>query len=132
MWIFTDAIIAGRPIPVFNQGDMKRDFAYVDDIVTGVLATLDQPAQCPEGRPPHKLYNIGNSRSEDLMRLIGLLEQAIGRKAEIQFKPMQPGDVKETYADISAIARDVGYAPTTPIDIGVPKFVEWFRAHHRV
>jgi len=130
MWIFTDAIIGGRPIPVFNQGDMKRDFTYIDDIVAGVLATLDNPAQNKNGAPPHKVYNIGNSRSEDLMRLISLLEQAIGCKAEIRFEPMQPGDVKETYADISAIERDVGYAPTTPIDVGVPKFVEWFRAYN--
>ena len=129
LYIFTTAITEGRPIHVFNHGDMMRDFTYIDDIVTGVVAALDHPPAAADGTP-HRLYNIGNHRSEKLMRLIEVLEGALGKKAEIVFEPMQPGDVKETYADIAAIARDLGFQPTTPIDIGVPNFVEWFRSYH--
>jgi UDP-glucuronate 4-epimerase len=132
LYIFTKSIMEGRPIPVFNHGDMKRDFTFIDDIVTGVVAALDHPP--PNGRAgaPHRLYNIGNHKSEPLMRLIEVLERALNRKATIDFQPMQPGDVKETYADITAIHRDLGYSPTTPIDVGVPKFVQWFREYHGV
>jgi UDP-glucuronate 4-epimerase len=132
MYIFCKAITAGRKVPVFNNGDMHRDFTYVDDIVSGVLAALDNTPSASDGKPPCRLYNIGNHRSEPLMRMIGLIEQALGRKADIEFLPMQPGDVKETFADIDAISRDTGYRPTTPIDIGVPKFVEWFKAYEGV
>jgi len=131
LYIFTKAITEGRPINVFNNGDMKRDFTFVDDIVAGVIAALDNPPDACSG-PPHRVYNIGNHRSEPLMRMIEVLEDCLGRKAEINFQPMQPGDVKETYADVSAISNDLGYAPTTPIDIGVPKFVDWFKSYHRV
>ena len=129
LYIFTKAISEGRPIPVFNHGDMQRDFTYIDDIVTGVLASLDNPPEAADGAA-HRVYNIGNHRCEELMRLIEILENALGAKAEIVFEPMQPGDVKETYADISAIQRDTGFEPTTPIDVGVPKFVEWYREYH--
>jgi UDP-glucuronate 4-epimerase len=129
LYIFTKAISEGRPIPVFNNGDMRRDFTYIDDIVSGVLASLDNPPSAKNGAP-HRVYNIGNHRCEELMRLIEILENALGAKAEIDFKPMQPGDVQETYADISAIQRDTGFAPTTPIDVGVPRFVEWYREYH--
>jgi UDP-glucuronate 4-epimerase len=108
---------------------MKRDFTYIDDIVSGVLASLDNPPTAESG-PPHRVYNIGNHRCEELMHMIGILEGALGAKAEIIFEPMQQGDVKETYADISAIQRDTGFKPTTPIDVGIPKFVEWYRAYH--
>ena len=128
---FTGAILEGRPIAVFNDGDMKRDFTYVDDAVPGVVAALDNPPSAAAGAP-HRLYNIGNERPERLMRLIAVLEGAIGRKAEIEFRPMQPGDVKETYADISASRRDLGFAPTTSIDAGVPRFVEWYRSYHGI
>ncbi len=131
-YIFTRAIFAGEPIPVFNQGDMRRDFTYIDDIVAGVLATLDHPPEGEDGKPPHRVYNIGNNRSEPLMRFIELLEAAIGRKAEIEFLPMQPGDVRETFADIEAIRRDCGFEPTTPIDEGLPRFVAWYRDYHGV
>jgi len=131
LYIFTKAITEGRPISVFNHGDMKRDFTYIDDIVTGVIASCDSVPPAKDG-VPHRVYNIGNHRSEPLMRLIELLEQALGKKAETRFEPMQPGDVKETYADISAIQRDLGFAPTTPIDVGVPKFVAWYREYHRI
>lgn len=138
MWNFTRRILAGEPIPVFNHGDMYRDFTYIDDIIAGVVACLDHPpvddgAEKAGGSVrPHALYNIGNSQSEPLMKVIGLLEEACGRKAEMQMLPMQPGDVYKTYADISAIQRDLGYAPTTSIDAGVPSFVRWYRAYHRV
>ncbi len=134
-WKCTDAVLAGRPIQVFNDGDMSRDFTYIDDIVTGVVAALDTPpvddgnAKAGGSRAPHALYNIGNNRPEPLMRLIGLIEEACGRKAVIDFRPMQPGDVARTYADIDAIATDLGYAPTTPIDVGIPAFVDWFRSY---
>jgi UDP-glucuronate 4-epimerase len=129
LYIFTKAISEGRPIPVFNNGDMRRDFTYVDDIVAGVVASLDNPPTADAGAP-HRVYNIGNHRCEPLMRMIEVLEGALGMKAEIDFQPMQPGDVKETYADITAIQNDLGYAPTTPIDVGVPRFVEWYKMYH--
>ena len=131
LYIFTKAITEGRPIDVFNNGDMKRDFTFIDDIVSGVVAALDNPP-ASGGEAAHRLYNIGNHRCEPLMRLIEVLESCLGRKAEINFQPMQPGDVKETYADISAIGRDLGYAPTTSIDVGVPKFVEWYKTYHGI
>lgn len=130
LYIFTKAIFEGRPIHVFNNGDMQRDFTYIDDIVNGVIRTLDNPPAPDEQGRPYRLYNIGNNKPEPLLRMIEVLEQAIGRKAEKQLMPMQPGDVKATYADITAISRDVGFAPTTPIDVGVPKFVDWFRRYH--
>tara|TARA_R110002167_G_scaffold249468_5_gene455661 strand:+ start:946 stop:1920 length:975 start_codon:yes stop_codon:yes gene_type:complete len=131
LWLFTEAILAGRPIRVFNHGDMKRDFTYVDDIVSGVLRAYDTPPKAEEGLP-HRVYNIGNHRSEPLLKLISVLEDALGRKAERQFEPMQIGDVKETYADLTAIERDLGYAPTTTIETGVPRFVEWYRDYHKL
>ncbi len=131
LYIFAKAITEGKPIRVFNHGDMKRDFTYVDDIVTGVVASLDNPP-AGNGAAPHRVYNIGNHRSEPLMRLISVLEDALGKKAQTVMEPMQMGDVKETYADIEAIRRDLGYEPTIPIDVGVPRFVEWYREYHGV
>lgn len=138
MWIFTSKILAGEPIPVFNGGDVHRDFTYIDDIVAGIIACLDNPPK-DDGLPkaggsekPHAIYNIGNHRCEALMDVIALLEQACGRKAVLNMLPMQPGDVHKTFADIGAIARDMGYAPTTSADVGVPRFVEWFRSYHRL
>lgn len=129
---FTEAILRGETIQVFNHGDMKRDFTYVDDAVSGVVAALDQPPEGRERAAPHRVYNIGNHRAEALMHFIAVIEEAVGRKANIRMAPMQPGDVKETYADITAIQRDLGFAPTTPIEVGIPRFVEWFRAYHNV
>ncbi len=127
--IFARAILAGEPIAVFNNGEMWRDFTYVDDIVSGVLAAMEAP---PAAKPPHKLYNIGNNRCEKLTDFIAALENALGRKAEIRFEPMQPGDVEKTYADIEATRRELGFSPTTPIGVGVPKFVAWYRDYYRV
>jgi UDP-glucuronate 4-epimerase len=138
MWIFTKAIFAGEPIPVFGEGEMERDFTYIDDIVTGIVACHDNPPpddneeKAGGSRAPHRLYNIGNNTSEHLGRMIGLLEQACGREAVKTYLPMQPGDVRQTYADITAIQRDLGFAPTTPIDRGVPAFVAWYRTYHAV
>jgi UDP-glucuronate 4-epimerase len=132
-YIFTRAILAGEEITVNNHGDMRRDFTYIDDIVAGVVAAIDHPpAPGAEGGAPHRIYNLGNHRSEPLMRFIELLEQACGKKAKIQFAPMQPGDVKDTYADIEASTRDLGFHPRVAIDEGLPRFVEWYRAYHKV
>src|SRR5690606_10516345 len=124
-YIFTKAILEGKPIKVFNHGDMMRDFTYVDDIVAGVMAALDRP---PPGdvEAPHRRYNLGNRRAEKLRRFIELLERATNRKAIIEFDDLQPGDVKETYADIAAASRDLGFQPRTAIDIGIPRFVDWY------
>ncbi len=128
-YIFAKAILEGRTIQVFNNGDMKRDFTYIDDIVAGVIAAIERPPVPHEGAP-HRLYNLGNRRSESLMRMIALIETACGRKADIEFAPMQPGDVKETYADIEESSRDLGFKPATAIDEGIPRFVAWFRSYH--
>jgi UDP-glucuronate 4-epimerase len=137
-WLFTKAILAGEPIKVFNNGKLRRDFTYIDDIVAGVLACNDTPpndngATKPGGSvAPHAIYNIGNNRPEELMRFIAIIEAAIGQKAVCDFQPMQPGDVPATYADIDAIAHDHAYTPTTALDAGIPKFVAWYRAYHGV
>ena len=129
VYIFCKAIFEGHTLPVFNNGDMKRDFTFIDDIVAGVIASLDNPPVSIDKEAPCRLYNIGNHRSEPLLRVIGLIEKALGKKAKIDFQPMQPGDVKESLADIDAIKTDLGYKPTTPIDIGIPKFVDWFKTY---
>lgn len=138
MWIFTRKICAGEPLPVFNHGDMWRDFTFIDDIVAGVVASLDNPApddgevKAGGSTKPHRLYNIGNHKSEHLMKVIDILEQELGRKAEIELLPIQPGDVNRSFADIDAISGDLGYAPTTAIEVGVPKFVQWYKEYQGV
>jgi UDP-glucuronate 4-epimerase len=133
VWKFTEACLQGKPVPLYNGGAMRRDFTFIADILAGILACLDRPPAddgCPKpggSVAPHALYNIGNSRSEPLMRLVAVIEQACGRPLLVEPAPMQPGDVPDTYADISAIAADHGFAPTTPIDVGVPSFVDWYR-----
>ena len=135
MWLFTKAIFDGQPINVFGEGRMRRDFTYIDDIATGVVACLDAPPaddgmiKAGGSVSPHRIYNIGNSRSEDLGEMIALIEQACGRPAERRMLPMQPGDVRDTFADISAIRRDLGYEPRTSIAEGVPRFVNWYRKY---
>ena len=125
---FTKAIFNGDPIQVFNHGDMKRDFTYIDDVVRGGLGVLDHPPQSEKSNDaPHRIYNIGNNQSEHLQHFIEVIEASVGKKATLQMAPMQPGDVKETYADISAIQRDIGFAPTTSIEEGIPAFVQWYR-----
>jgi UDP-glucuronate 4-epimerase len=137
MWIFTKALYAGQPLPLFNRGEMRRDFTYIDDIVRGIVACLDSPpeddgsSKAGGSSSPHAVYNIGNSKSEDLMRVVDLLEEATGIKALLDPQPMQPGDVKETFADITAIERDHGFQPATSIDDGIPRFVAWYRDYHK-
>ena len=127
---FTRAIIAGEPIDVYNHGDMRRDFTYIDDIVEGVVTVLDRvPSKDADG-VPHQVYNLGNHRSEPLLRFIEVLSAALGRKAEMRLLPMQMGDVKETFADIDRLSHDYGWAPTTTIDVGLPRFVDWYREYY--
>ncbi|MEQ8322626.1 MAG: SDR family NAD(P)-dependent oxidoreductase [Rhodospirillales bacterium] len=126
-WIFTRKILAGEPIEVFNEGDMRRDFTFIDDIIQGVLSVVDH---VPDGDVPAAVYNLGNHRSEKLTDFIATLEEALGKKAEVILMPMQQGDVKETFADIEASRRDLGFEPATSISEGVPRFVEWYRRYH--
>lgn len=138
---FTKAILEGAPIDVYNFGDMRRDFTYIDDIVEGIARVMDRPASPdPAWEPqnpvpfssyaPYRVYNIGNNRPEPLLNMIETLEKALGRKTERRLMGMQPGDVKETYADIGLIHRDFGFSPTTPIEEGIPKFVAWYRDYY--
>ena len=120
--LFAKAIVEGKPIPVFNHGDMRRDFTYVDDIVEGTLRVLDKPS-------PYAIFNIGNHTPVRLLDYIAMLERALGRKAKLEMKPMQPGDVKDTYADTSALAKAVGFAPHTPLEVGLARFAEWFKSY---
>ena len=125
-WSFAEKIMDGAPIRVFNHGDLERDFTYIDDIVAGVVATALEPMKPREGAP-HRIYNIGNNRPVKLGRFIEVLEEAIGQRAEKIYEPMAPGDVYKTYADISAISADYGFAPATPLEAGIPAFIDWFR-----
>jgi len=125
--LFATAIAEGKPIRVFNHGEMWRDFTYIDDIVDGVLRALDRP---PSATPPHAIYNLGNHKPEKLTDFIAEIEKAMGKKAEKLPEPMQPGDVPMTYADIQASTRDLGFMPTTPIATGIPKFVAWFKRYY--
>ncbi len=143
LFLFTKAILEGRPIDVFNHGKMQRDFTYIDDIVEGVVRTSDHVAQ-PDpawdgahpdpatSRAPYRIYNIGNNNPVELMHLIATLEAALGRTAEKRMLPMQPGDVPATYADVEALVQDVGFAPKTPIETGVGRFVRWYREYYHV
>jgi UDP-glucuronate 4-epimerase len=140
---FTQRILAGEPIELFNNGQHTRDFTYIDDIVEGVIRTLDHvPGPDPNYDPrapnpatsdaPYRVYNIGNNAPVQLLDYIEVLEQALGRKAQRRLLPLQPGDVPDTFADVSALQRDVGYAPSTPIQTGIARFVQWYRAYYKV
>ena len=143
LFLFTRAILEGRPIDVFNSGRMRRDFTYIDDIVEGVLRALDRTAAPKPDwsgeRPdpatslaPYRLYNIGNNQPVELVYLIETLEKVLGKKAQKNLLPMQPGDVLATFADVDALTRDTGFKPATPIETGVVKFVEWYRDFYKV
>ncbi len=143
LFLFTKNILEGRPIDVFNHGRHSRDFTYVDDIVEGVVRTLDRvPGPDPGYDPllpnpgsssaPFRVYNIGNHQPVELLRYIEVLEERLGRKAERNLLPMQPGDVPDTCADVAALVRDTGYSPSTPIETGVARFVDWYRAYYGV
>ncbi|WP_158043793.1 NAD-dependent epimerase/dehydratase family protein [Skermanella pratensis] len=131
-YLFCDAIMAGRPIRVFNEGRMERDFTYVDDIVAGIVAALGHPPAPDERGVRSMLYNLGNHRSESLLRFIEVIEQALGRTALKNLEPMQTGDVPATYADIDATRRDLGFEPTIPIEVGIPRFVAWYKDYHGI
>ncbi|GIX37402.1 MAG: NAD-dependent epimerase [Silanimonas sp.] len=143
LFLFTRKILAGEPIDVFNYGNHSRDFTYIDDIVEGVVRTLDRvPGPDPTFDPmaptpasssaPYRVYNIGNHTPVKLSRYIELIEEATGRRAEKRLLPLQPGDVPDTEADVSALMRDTGYSPSTPVEVGVRRFVEWYRDFYRV
>ena len=127
MWLFTEAMLQGQPIKVFNYGKMQRDFTYIDDIVQGVVAALMAP-----GLDAYEIINLGNHRAEELQRVIGILESELKLKAEQQLLPIQPGDVPATYADIARARTKLGFEPLTPIDVGIPRFVQWYFDYHRL
>jgi UDP-glucuronate 4-epimerase len=126
---FTQSIYAGKSIDVYNHGDMKRDFTYIDDIVEGIMRLM--PALPKTNAAPYAVYNIGNNNPEDLMQMIGVLEKLIGKTAEKNFLPMQPGDVYATYADIDPLSKMTGFKPTTSLESGLVKFVEWYRGYYK-
>ena len=142
MWIFSAAIMAGQPIKVFNNGNMRRDFTYIDDVVESVVRLVDR---VPAGNPkwssdspdpgssaaPWRVYNIGNNNPVELLEVVRLLEQAIGKKAKRELLPMQPGDVPATYADVDDLMREVDFKPATPIAEGIARFIDWYRSYHR-
>lgn len=135
MFIFTKAILEDKPIDVFNYGKMQRDFTYIDDIVEGVIRTLDripQPGENPQTTAPYKVYNIGNNQPVELLHLIEVLEATLGKPAIKNFMPIQPGDVPMTYADVDALIQDVNFQPNTSIEVGVQRFVEWYRSYYQV
>jgi UDP-glucuronate 4-epimerase len=127
MWLFTEAMLKGKPIKVFNHGQMSRDFTYVDDIVQGLYGALFAP-----GLDNYEVFNLGNHQSENLMDMIGLLARTLGVEPEMEFLPMQDGDVPATYADVAKAQAKLGFSPTTPISVGIPAFVEWYREYHGV
>jgi UDP-glucuronate 4-epimerase len=143
MWLFTDAILAGRPIKLFNHGSMRRDFTYVDDVTEAVVRLIDRPAagdpswsgDRPDpatSRGPWRVYNIGNHTPVEVCEVVRLIEEAVGKAAIRELMPMQPGDVPETCADVNDLRRDVGFTPATPINVGVGRFVDWFRAYRKI
>ena len=129
-YIFTKSILDGLPIRVFNKGEMMRDFTFIEDIVSGIIGALDAPPKPLNETPPHRIYNLGNNKPVSLMDYINVIEKACKKKAIIDLQPMQPGDVIKTYANTNESERALGYAPTTSIEIGIPKFVDWYLSYH--
>ncbi|MCJ2126398.1 NAD-dependent epimerase [Methylobacterium sp. J-077] len=143
MWLFTKAILAGEPIKLFNGGQMKRDFTYVDDVIESIARLLERPAtpdstwngddpDASRSNAPWRVYNIGNNRPTELLDIVDLIEKNLGLKAERQLLPMQPGDVPETYANVDALMREVDFRPSTPIAEGIERFISWYRQYHGV
>jgi UDP-glucuronate 4-epimerase len=141
LFLFTRNILAGKPIDVFNHGRHRRDFTYIDDIVEGVIRTMDHTAEAnpdwdgnnPDpatSKAPYRLYNIGNRQPVELLRYIEVLEECLGRKAEMNLLPLQPGDVPDTWSDTEDLVQDVGYQPETPVEVGVKNFVDWYREYY--
>lgn len=131
-YLFTRAILAGQPIKVFNEGRMARDFTYIDDIVAGTVAAHDRPLPAGAEGVPHRLYNLGNHRPEKLLDFIAVLEHLLGCTAVKELLPLQPGDVPESFADIEASRRDLGFEPRTTIEVGLARFVEWYKRYHKI
>ena len=131
-FLFTKNILAGEPIAVFNHGKMERDFTYIDDIVDGILATLETPVNVTHTEVPHRVFNLGNSNSEKLTDFIAVLENALGKKAIYDFQPIQPGDVPSTSADITESTQMLGFTPKVSIDEGIPRFVAWYKNYNRI
>jgi len=140
MWIFAKAIISGEPIQLFNNGNMRRDFTYVDDVVEAVVRLVDCPASAnpkfstaspdpSSSSAPWRVYNIGNNKPVELLEVVRILEETIGKKAKRELLPMQPGDVPATYADVDDLMRDVDFCPATPIADGISRFIEWYRSY---
>jgi UDP-glucuronate 4-epimerase len=140
MWIFARLILAGKPITLFNYGNMRRDFTYVDDVVESIVRLIGQPAapdpQWSSDKPdpatssaPYRIYNIGNNKPVELLHVVAELEKCLGKKAERDLVPMQPGDVPETYADVDDLMRDVGFRPSTPVETGIRNFIDWYRRY---
>jgi UDP-glucuronate 4-epimerase len=132
IFLFAKAILEGSPIKLFNHGKMRRDFTYIDDVTRVMLRLLDRIPEGCGGAAPARIYNVGNHKPEELMQVVMILEQELGREAVIEMLPMQPGDVPETYADVEDLMRDVGFRPDTSIASGVREFVAWYRAHYKV
>lgn len=131
-WLFTDAILHDRPIPVFGGGKLKRDFTYIDDIAAALVRIAETPFAGEARQAPHRIYNLGNSHPEEVLTLIRLIEEATGKRARIEDAKGPPGDVRETYADIAKAAQDFGFVPRIPLAEGIPRFVEWYRKYHRI
>lgn len=131
-FIFADCIVKEKPIPLFNHGNMKRDFTYIDDIVSGIIAAMLKPAVANDKGIPHKVYNLGNHKSENLKDFVSILEAEFGRKAIINPLPMQVGDVPQTYADITESQEDLGFSPKTPIAIGLKNFASWYKSYYKI
>jgi UDP-glucuronate 4-epimerase len=131
-WLFTDAILKGRPLKLFGGGLLKRDFTWIDDIVTAVVRMVETPFAMTQAGAPHRVYNLGNSRPEDVLTLIRIIEKATGKSAIVEHAVGPAGDVNETYADVTRAARDFGFQPSTTLQEGIPRFVEWFRDYHRL
>ena len=143
MWLFAEAMLAGKPIKLFNHGKMRRDFTYIDDVTEAVVRLVEHApradpnwsAEAPDpgsSAAPWRVYNIGNNKPVELLEVVRLLEQTVGREAKRELLPMQPGDVPATYADVDDLTREVGFKPATPIAEGIARFIEWFRAYHRL
>jgi len=130
-WLFTDAILNQKPLPVFGGGTLRRDFTYIDDIVSALVRIVESPFTVERGAP-HRVYNLGNSHPEDVLTLIKCIEQATGKSARIEDAEAPPGDVRETYADISRASRDFGFSPNTPLTEGIGRFVTWYRTYRQV
>ncbi|HVZ69433.1 MAG TPA: NAD-dependent epimerase/dehydratase family protein [Rhizomicrobium sp.] len=130
-WSFTDLILKGKPVPVFGGGKLRRDFTYIDDIVAALVRIVETPFPETNGAP-HRIYNLGNSRPEEVLDLLAAIEGATGKKAIVEHTQGPPGDVRETYADVSRAAKDFGFAPTVKLSDGIPRFVEWFRRYHKL